>query len=149
MGYSDNFLDILFNDKKIINLKDQQGQPDTALLQNQRTLVFSTPIEKEEEKILLVNILTACQLKTDDYLVVPQPLLYAHFNAVPHIKEVLIFGIPGQELGLSVSFPYNFCFPFNERIIIKTGTIAEIMANKQLKNELWQNALKPHFITTV
>lgn len=146
MNYRNNFLDILFNEKKIINIKDEEDQSEAVLLPSQRTLVFSAPLEKEEEKTLLMNILTSCRLKADDYLIAAPSLPYAYFNAGQHIKEALIFGVPEQELGLSVYFPYNCCFPFNERIIIKTGTIAEIMASKPLKNELWQQALKPHFI---
>jgi DNA polymerase III psi subunit len=145
MNNSSNFLDVLFNDQKLINLGNQPGLFADAH-SAQRTLVFSTPLHNKEEKELLANMLTACQLRPEDYLVLQQPVPYPSFNANKHIKEVIIFGVSEKELALPVRFPTNFRFRFNERTIIKTSSLAEIMVNKQLKNELWQKALKPHFL---
>lgn len=112
-----------------------------------RTLVVTTSSGNEEEAFAqLEKILIACKLQNTDYKIFTLTNDWSFFRKSESIKEVLLFGVTEKNLNINIQMPYNQPVKFDNRIWIKTASIAEVMESRELKNNLWQNALKPHFV---
>lgn len=143
---SDNFLNVLFTGNKVIKANDSFKKNISEQLLTIRTLVFIAAHKQEnEENVQLGKILSACRLSQEDYFIVRELSDWHTFRENEQIREVLLFGVKENDLGITIQFTENQINKFDDRIWIKTKSIAELISNQQLKNDLWQNALKPHF----
>ena len=100
---------------------------------------------REEEEVQLHKILKACTLQPEDYAIIIGENSWLDFRELPQVKDVLLFGISEADLGIMVKMPLNMVISFDERSWVKTYAITDLMKNQQAKNELWLQALKPHF----
>lgn len=149
MANSNNsgFFNVLFSNNKIISYKDSIEKNISEELLTIRTLVIvGQPGREAVAYAQLEKILSACTLQQKDYMVASQPENWALYRRYDNIKEVLLFGISEEALDIKVHFAENQINKFDGRVWIKTMTISEIMDNQSVKNTLWQNALKPHFV---
>ncbi len=143
-----NFYNVLFSNNKVIKDKDGYEKNISEELLTIRTLVLiQQPNNDPEERAQLEKILSACRLQNGDYKVEHDVQSWSFYRKMEQIKEVILFGIIEKDLSLDIQFNVNQINKFDGRIFIKTVSIAEIMANQFIKNELWQNALKPHFVS--
>lgn len=150
-GESSNygFFDILYASSKIIKQKHSIEKNISEELLTIRTLVYikaPEPGTETAEYSQLEKILAACTLQKNDYKVLEGSYAWHHFRGYNNIREVLLFGIQEADADISVAFHENQANRFDERTWIKTAALSEIANNQQLKNNLWQNALKPHFL---
>jgi DNA polymerase III psi subunit len=141
-----SFLDILFAEKKIIISKNGNQKNISEQLLTISTLVFVPGYNnQEEEEVQLHKILKACTLQPGDYAIITGENVWLDFRELEQVKNVLLFGTQEDTLGIMVKMPMNIVVSFDNRSWIKTYPISNLMRNQQAKNELWQQALKPHF----
>jgi hypothetical protein len=141
-----SFYNVLFSNNKVIKDKDSHEKNISEELLTIRTLVLvQQPKNEAQETAQLEKILSACRLQKEDYKVERNINSWSFYRQMDRIKEVILFGITEKDLNLDLQFNNNQINKFDERVFIKTASLAEIMANQLIKNELWQNALKPHF----
>ncbi|WP_162903101.1 hypothetical protein [Taibaiella koreensis] len=145
---NDRFFNVLFSNNKIINYKDNSEKNISEELLTIRTLVFCRPLENvPEETEQLEKILIACKLQKEAYKVVQNVHSWSFYRKIENIKEILLFGITEKDLNLNILFTENQINKFDNRIFIKTASLATLLSNQQIKNDLWQNALKIHFLS--
>jgi hypothetical protein len=144
---SNNFYNVLFNTNKLINTRIVPEKNISEELLTIRTLVLITPpINEMEEYVQLEKMLNACKLTKEDYKVELQTEDWNYYRTFENIKEILLFGITEKELNIGVQLIGNHINKFDNRIFIKSLSIAQLANSQQDKNSLWQNALKPHFV---
>lgn len=138
-----DFYNNLFLNTKIYNSKEEDKSAETKLGKNVKTLVFCAPIQDENEQSLLENIMKSCKLPEGFQIasLVQSWRNYRDYN----FREVLLFGVSETDLELSIELPKNWPMKFDNTIWIKTDSLADLIKHKNLKNELWLNALKPYF----
>jgi hypothetical protein len=142
-----NLNKVLFNNSKLIENKNNIEKNISEGLLTFRTLVIPAPfINQEEELEQLEKILAACKLQKEDYTIVTLTNDWSYFRHFNTIKEVLLFGMDEQDLNLNIQIPFNQPVNFDNRVWVKTSSVAEMMHSKEIKNALWQSALKPHFV---
>jgi len=143
MGFSN----VLFGNNKLIGNKNNIEKNISEELLTERTLVLVSPPKNEvDEMVQLGKILAACKLQQHEYKIDILTKNWSFYRNSENIKEVLLFGISENELNIDIQIPTNQAIKFDGRIWIKTLSISEMANNQQIKNELWQNALKPHFV---
>ncbi len=141
-----SFFDILFSEKKIIISKNGDQKNISEQLLTVSTLVFIPAYNnQEEEEVQLHKILKACTLQPGDYAIITGENSWLDFREIEQVKNVLLFGIQEDDLGIMVKMPMNTLVSFDNRSWVKTYVITDLMQNQHAKNELWQQALKPHF----
>jgi hypothetical protein len=144
---SNNFYNVLFNTNKLINTRIVPEKNISEELLTIRTLVLITPpINEMEEYVQLEKMLNACKLTKEDYKVELQTEDWNYYRTFENIKEILLFGITEKELNIGVQLIGNHINKFDNRVFIKSLSIAQLANSQQDKNSLWQNALKPHFV---
>lgn len=143
-----NFYHTLFSDSKIIKHKNTEEKNISEQLLTIRTLVLATPFRNEmQDYVQLEKILAACKLQQQDYLVLQENKnSWLDLRKAANIKEILIFGDMANSLDIPLTFMENQVIKFDNRVFIKSLAIDELSINQQVKNDLWLNALKPHFI---
>lgn len=143
-----NFYNTLFNDSKIIKHKNTEEKNISEQLLTIRTLVLAAPLKNEmQDYVQLEKILAACKLQPQDYLVLQESKnSWLALRKAENIREILIFGNAVHNLDIPISFIDNQIVNFDSRVWIKSLAIDELSNNQQVKNDLWLNALKPHFI---
>ena len=143
-----NFYSVLYNDNKLFNHKNELEKNISEPLLTVRTLVIIATINNEMEELnLLGNMLKACKLDTHEYHVVRENTSsWLYYRQLSNIKEVILLGDIQQSLDLDIQLMENFPIKFDNRVFIKSGSLAELAFNKNLKTELWSKALQPHFI---
>jgi len=139
-----NFYDSLFLDNKIILSKNDFPAINLDLNTNIRTLIFTLPLPEVALKALLENIMKTCKLE-GKYEVISEIQPWHIFRDL-EIKEVILFGISELDLGIDIQLPKNWPMKFDDKFWIKTDSLNELNKQKNLKNELWLNALKPYFL---
>jgi len=138
---------VLFSNNKLIENKNNIEKNISEGLLTFRTLVITTSAGNETEALgQLEKILIACKLQNTDYSIFTLTNDWSFYRNNASIKEVLLFGITEADLNINIQLPYNQPVKFDERTWIKTASITEVMESRDLKNILWQNALKPHFV---
>lgn len=143
-----SFYNVLFSNNKIIKCKDNAEKNISEELLTIRTLVLlQRPQDETAEMAQLEKILAACTLQKSDYKVIYRHHSWSDYRQYANIREVLLFGITESDLNISIQFNENQINKFDERIWIKTASISEMTHNQSIKNALWQNALKPHFVS--
>lgn len=135
----------LFHNNKIIKLKHNNQKNISEQLLTIRTLIILPEEPHPEEQAQLFKIFAACNLEPKDYFLAFPPLSWKELRQYQNIREILLFGTPETELDLPIQLPYNKNISFDDRTWVKTLSVQELMNNKEMKNALWQNALKPHF----
>lgn len=141
------FNNVLFNNNKLIENRNNIEKNISEELLTFRTLILISASKNEtEELVQLGKILSACKLQQHEYKISYLTNDWIFYRTNEDIKEVLLFGISEKELNLSIQIPVNQVIKFDERIWVKTISISEMTNNQQIKNDLWQNALKPYFI---
>ncbi|KAA5532522.1 hypothetical protein F0919_17210 [Taibaiella lutea] len=142
-----NLNKVLFNNSKLIENKNNIEKNISEGLLTFRTLVIISPfINETEESAQLEKILAACKLQSNDYNVSVLTNDWSYFRNAASIKEILLFGVSEKDLNLNILMPFNQVIRFDNRVWIKSSSIAEMMKSQEIKNNLWQNALKPHFL---
>ncbi len=102
-----------------------------------------------EEDQLNGIIRAGCKLTEDKYNVIQlkggenAPWVQIREHLRPSV--VLLFGISPSQLGISALFRLNEVNKFNQRIWVPTVSLSHLMQDKNLKGQLWNNALKPVF----
>ena len=141
------FNNVLFNNSKLIANKNNIEKNISEELLTFRTLIFTAaPKNETEEMLQLGKILSACKLQQNEYIITQLTNDWAFYRNNESIKEVLLFGVSEKELNIAIQIPINQSIKFDNRIWVKTMSIYEMANNQQIKNDLWQNALKPHFV---
>lgn len=144
---NNNFYDVLFNNNKLIKTSPSIEKNISEELLTVRTLVLiTTPANEMEEYVQLEKMLNACKLTKEDYKVELQTEDWNYYRTFENIKEVLLFGISEKELNIGVQLIGNHINKFDNKVFIKSISIAQLANSQQDKNSLWQNALKPHFV---
>jgi hypothetical protein len=142
-----SFNNVLFNNNKLIENKNNIEKNISEELLTIRTLILiAQPNNETEELVQLGKILSACKLQQNDYKISYLTNDWSFYRNNDSIKEILLFGISEKDLNLAIQIPVNQIIKFDNRIWVKTLSIAEMANNQQIKNDLWQNALKPYFI---
>lgn len=103
----------------------------------------------EEEQ--LTGILGAgCRLMSEQYNIIK---LAEHANIPWHkLREklqprvVMLFNISPRQLGISALFRLNDINNFDGCLWTPTLSLTQIMQDKNLKGQMWNNALKPLFV---
>lgn len=143
-----NFYNVLFNGSKLINtVKPSEKNISEGLLTIRTLVLITAPTNEMEEYVQLEKMLTACKLTKEDYKVELQAGDWNYYRTFENIKEVLLFGISEKELNIGVQLIGNHINKFDNRVFIKSLSIAQLANSQQDKNSLWQNALKPHFVS--
>jgi hypothetical protein len=144
---NNNFYNVLFNSNKLINTQISSEKNNSEGLLTIRTLVLiAPPVNEMEEYVQLEKMLTACKLTKEDYKVELQAGDWNYYRTFENIKEILLFGVSEKELNIGVQLIGNHINKFDNRVFIKSLSIAQLANSQQDKNSLWQNALKPHFV---
>jgi len=142
-----NLNKVLFTNNKLIENRNNIEKNISEGLLTFRTLVIISPFVNEtEESAQLAKMLAACKLQNKDYTIYTLTNDWSYFRNTESIKEVLLFGVTEKDLNLNIQMPFNQVIKFDDRAWIKSSSIAEMMKSQEIKNNLWQNALKPHFI---
>jgi archaellum biogenesis ATPase FlaH len=147
---NDAFLSVLFSNNKIVRCSNNIEKNISEQLLTIRALVFTSPFEQAaEESTQLQKILAACKLSAEETAIIPYDtaqtwLTYRSYN---NIQEVFLFGVDEKDLALNIHLSPNQAQQFDGRTWFKTLAIAALSQNQQAKNELWLQALKPHFIS--
>jgi hypothetical protein len=141
------FNNVLFSNNKLIENKNNIEKNISEGLLTFRTLVLIAPLNNETEELnQLAKILSACKLQQEDYKISPLTNEWSFYRNHQSIKEVLLFGITETDLNICIQMTENQIIKFDSRVWIKTSSISEMINSQQIKNNLWQNALKPHFV---
>ncbi len=144
---NNNFYNVLFGNNKVIRNGEVIEKNNSEGLLTIKTLVLITPpMQEMEEYVQLEKMLNACRLQKEQYKVETEVKPWSYYRNFDNIKDVLLFGIREQELDINVFFAENQPHNFDGRIWIRSISIAQMANNQQAKNNLWQNALKPHFV---
>jgi hypothetical protein len=144
---NNNLYNVLFANNKLIRSSGEIEKNNSEELLTIQTLVLiSPPLQEMEEYVQLEKMLTACKLQKEQYHVETLIKPWSHYRNFDNIKEVLLFGIQEEDLGINVRLFDNQIHRFDDRTWIKSISIAQMADNQQVKNNLWQNALKPHFV---
>ncbi|MFT4062325.1 MAG: hypothetical protein QM642_08215 [Edaphocola sp.] len=138
------FHNTLFRNSKIISDIDAGKLNLSNELLTVRCLVFTKKNLPDGDKEQLSKIMAACQLSAQDYAVMHNGLWHQYRN-LGQVREVLLFGVEEKQLGLSVNFQPNTPLVFDGRTWIKTFSIEQLSGDKNAKNILWLQALKPYF----
>lgn len=145
-GYM-NLHKLLFNNYQPIENRNNIEKNISEELLTFRTLVLiSPPVNKTDENQQLGKILSACKLQNNDYMISSLTKDWSFYRNSDSIKEVILFGVDENDLNISIQLKENQLVKFDNRIWIKTVSIHEMMKNQAIKNTLWQQALKPHFV---
>lgn len=141
------FSNVLFHNNKLIDNKNNIEKNISEELLTIRTLVLIAPLKNEiEELSQLTKVLSACKLQQEDYKISLLTNAWSYYRNQESIKEVLLFGITETDLNIGIQMNDNQIIKFDNRIWVKTSSISEMINSQQIKNNLWQNALKPHFV---
>ncbi len=103
-----------------------------------------------EEEQLIGILKSGCRLMEAQYNLI-------HLKQDTHIawhkmrdqlepRVVLLFNISPAQLGISALMRLNFINNFDNCYWIPTLSLTHIMQDKELKGQLWNNALKPMFV---
>lgn len=142
-----NFKNILFNKNKLITIKHTPQLNISEELLTYRTLVVTAlPITQSTELDLLQKMFAGCKLHQGAYHNESAEKGWGYFRTQAHIKEVILFGVSESDFNISVVFPFNKPTMFDNKIWIKTVDLGSLLQRQDLKNILWQQALKPHYI---
>lgn len=139
------YKDLFLNNKIIVEETEKQKEtllPDSL---NCRILAITGPLSNDSEKDLLYSIMKACSIGPTDFIELEEPFLWRN-RKNNSIKEVLLFGIDEKELDLMIKLPKNWPTVFDNVVWIKTDRLENLIKDKNLKNDLWVNALKPYFL---
>lgn len=114
-------------------------------------LVISRPFGKETpEAVQIGKILAACKLGSDTYHILHFPetavCAWHQLRDTLHPSTVMLFGIPPEQLGISVHFMPHQLNRFDRASWITTSELTELMSQPDIKNHLWNYGLKPVFI---
>lgn len=142
-----NLEKVLFGSNKLIENKNNiEKNISEGLLTFRALIIKASSINEVEDLAQLEKILAACNLRNTDYKIYSLTNDWSYFRNAESIKEVLLFGISEQDLNLNIQMPFNQPVKFDNRVWIKTVSITDVMQSREIKNNLWQNALKPHFV---
>lgn len=115
-------------------------------------LVITTSFENQAEADQLTGILKAgCKLNENQYKVVPlsagNHIPWYRLRDAVKPRIVLLFHIYPTQLGISALFRLNEVNKFDGALWVPTVSLGQLITDKTLKGQLWNNALKPIFET--
>ncbi len=106
--------------------------------------------EGSEEEKLVQNIIKACKLPEDQTLLV-MATEAGTFPTWQYLKKhhtpgvVLNMGISPQQLAINALFPTLRPILFGESYWTTVGTPAELLQDRDTRQRLWTDVLKPYF----
>ena len=126
--------------------------PEYKGLEPRPVLIFSTgfaPGSSQEEQLNAI-IKAGCKLKDSDYNLIKltdggTKLPWHAFKEQSSLKVVLMFGIATSQLGISALFRLNEINRFDGRFWVPTLSPDQLIQDKMIRGQLWNNALKPLF----
>lgn len=142
-------LDILpvFEREKIIMAPDWSLADKPAIGSNVSVLiVLDNTLIDEQDRTQLEKIMQACGLTAASYLIVTTERPWLYYRHLLQLKTILLFGVRETDWGVNIILPYHKIVKFDSRVWISTVSIRELAHNQQAKAELWNSALKPHFV---
>jgi hypothetical protein len=117
----------------------------SSLGENQKNILFL--VNEAEQKFLadnememLSNLVIACKLSMADIALVNyhyNPFNFIQFNDYFQPKTILLFGISTAELNLPFTIPFFQIQEFQQQKFLTAPPLADFLANKNLKKELW------------
>ncbi len=141
-----NFLGYLFGDNHIIQIPSSQNTADIILSSQAETLVYVPQVPQDENiAIQLEKILNACNLSKEQVVILTPDSQWANLRHIKQIKQILLFGITGNDLGININIPLHYPLSFDNRTWIVTQSIEMMQQNPSIKSDLWNQALKPYF----
>ncbi len=116
---------------------------------NQKKILVAYDVAKlkKEERDMLVKLLAACQLSTDDIALVNihiTELSIAKIVEELKIANAILFGIPSLSIDLPLDDKENIVIDYNRCAFIRTGPISVLNNSVEKKKALWM-ALKTMF----
>ena len=100
----------------------------------------AVPYLPDNELSFLTTVLAACKLGMGDIAIVNfHQLEQAALNDLIETaaKNVLLFGLDPEAIGMPVNFPQFQLQPFNQRNYLHAPTLSELESDKELKKQLW------------
>lgn len=141
---NNNFYNSIFLKHSVILSQEQLQQEKITILPQTRVIAFIPSSPSEEEMNLLNAIMNSCKISENYFQVIPLPYAWKYCFS-ENIKEVILFGVTEKDLQLSIELPHNWPISFDKKSWIKTNSLSQLIQSKELKNDLWHKALKPHF----
>jgi hypothetical protein len=93
------------------------------------------------------KIIDACNLAVDKYHLIRlndnELISWNRLREVLDPKIIFLIGVLPAQLGISALFSLNSLNNFDNRIWLPTVSTAELEMHKELKQQLWNNGMKP------
>ncbi|PZF71154.1 hypothetical protein [Taibaiella soli] len=118
------------------------------------TLVLTTPYDPgSPTESQMLKIMQACQLQSDQFniLSLSENQLVAWHQLRDYLKpkNVILFGITAEQLGIAIHFMPHQVNRFNDCSWIPTLTIEQLEMYPDIKKHFWNYGLKPVFIDKI
>ncbi len=157
MTMSSNEIPHLINTSIINATHDALWQPEAlsqrGLTPKQVLVITTSTSENNDENQLLLKILDACKLTTEEYnhitLAKDETIAWHQLKEQLQVRSVILFAIEPQALGLSVHFMPHQTNRFSDCNWIYTTSLSEINQRQEIKAHLWNYGLKPVFIDKI
>jgi hypothetical protein len=98
----------------------------------------------------LQKMLEACKLSPEQYNIIQldkgKMVAWHQLRELLDPKIIFMIGILPSQLGISSLFRLNAPNRFNDRVWLPTVSLSELEQNKALKQQLWNEGMKPLFI---
>lgn len=94
---------------------------------------------------LLQSIMGACNLMSKDWALLPKGSRFAQLRAWPNCQYIGFFGSLPIDFGIGIQLPLYHPIKFQDKILIRSHSLAELASSKEYKGLLWKNALQPLF----
>jgi hypothetical protein len=127
-----------------------QQPPEMQTATPRPVLVVTTAFNNQAEEEQLTGILqTGCKLNVAQYQLIQLPaggqLPWYRLKASLQPRVVLLFHIYPAQLGVSALFRFSEVNKFDGALWIPAAPLGQLISDKALKGQLWNNALKPVF----
>ena len=132
-----------------------QEMPDYGILSAKPVLVLSAPFAAggPEEEQLNGILRSGCQLTEGQYNVLQlqagEQVAWHKLRETLQPKVVLLFNVIPSQLGIASLFRLNEINRFDSSFWVPTFSLAQVIEDKNVKGNLWNNALKPLFVGKV
>jgi hypothetical protein len=134
-------------DTKYDPLWDNLPDHISALGKKPVLVIANEPAPGNAELQQQQNIINACNLADDKYNIITlkqdELISWNHLREALDPKIIFLIGVMPAQLGVSALFGLNSLNNFDGRIWLPTVSTGELELHKELKQQLWNNGMKP------